>query len=171
MAHYFRNLLEAWNFRHLLTDEDTEMDAMIAEMDLSQFSTPGSSQIEVLMVEPADFGQELDQSDAYAGGATASFNANAKANDDQDPDQSDGDAVGITKSDGESISLGKKFETTQQIKKFMSNLSKQEGFSIHFNKQKKPGKYSYYIVRVVCAYKDKECITSKKNVYVFRRIF
>ena len=45
MARYFRSVLEAWNFRHLWTDEDTEMDAMIAETDLSQLSTPGSSQI------------------------------------------------------------------------------------------------------------------------------
>ena len=50
-----------------MTAKDTEMDAMIAEMDLSQFSTPSSSQIEVLVVEPAGFGQELDQSDADVG--------------------------------------------------------------------------------------------------------
>ena len=43
------------------------MDLMIAEIDFSQFSSPSSSQIEVLMVEPAEFGQELDQSDADGG--------------------------------------------------------------------------------------------------------
>ena len=40
------------------------MDLMIAEIDFSQFSSPSSSQIEVLMVEPAEFGRELDQFDA-----------------------------------------------------------------------------------------------------------
>ena len=50
-----------------MTAKDTEMEPMIAEIDFSQFSTPTSSQTEVLMVEPEDFGQELYQSDADVG--------------------------------------------------------------------------------------------------------
>ena len=50
-----------------MTNKDTKMDLMIADMDLLQFLSPSSSHIKVLMVEPEEFGQELDQSDADGG--------------------------------------------------------------------------------------------------------
>ena len=97
------------------------------------------------MVEPAEFSQDFYQFDVDIGGATASFNANSKANDDRYSDQCFG-----------AISLGQHFETIQQIKRFMSNISKKEGVTVHFNKQKKPGKYYYYTGRFVCAYDEIE---------------
>ena len=57
----------AIHFKLQMTDEDTNTEKMIAEMDLLQLSTPSRIQIEVLMVEPTELGQELDQSDADVG--------------------------------------------------------------------------------------------------------